>query len=711
MWRHGESLELLLQCVPAASALPAHAGHSLRAVFSRRRRPAAPQAVTACGWRCSRGCLGGRAPPSCSTSLGTTRQGCCCRRATMPCPRCSWASESVGCCAAPAAGTSRPAALLALPAGARHRPAPACACSALSCCACCACCACGRGVDVMDLLVTLTTKQGVALLNSTQARGRRRPRRLPAARSLHLQPAWRTSCRDRAPLHAPLLCTYPKLPSQPTTTTTLQDYSFLETPELPVDTNSTIIPRRALPNTRIPAYLGDNLVWGAPPPRPGNATAEGGAGNASAAAAVPGLPAGITCEATKDGQGQNCGWVEAWDSCAVLAWPPAFPTVVPRPCLPSLPSPHALRSPPACPTLIRRLMAVYCCTGEEGVTPYIPGEWPPPAAPSPAAEVSIDAVHQLSPGTEGRRIGVRALGVPLPLPPMRWHRLPITWGAAVCRPPTGGERPTSQPPPAIAPPPAANASTQGEQQPPPESSSKKSSSTGIVAGAVAGAAVLAIAALAGFLLLRRKRRRRQRVDRAGGKGAALAESSTPRSSGSNGGRHAPFAEVPLGSAYQQQQGQLMEVLVPGTRQAHAQCTPPSCPPAPLTTPSRAPARSYFKISERGSTVGDGGVGGVSSLSSPPATSCWSIHRSWAPQACPSRGRRRHRALLGHRVGMHGCVGGWEGGVGGTAGGRAQRCCAAAGCHPCDAPSNLRRLRPLPQASLPTCPPRSRQAWG
>ena len=55
-----------------------------------------------------------------------------------------------------------------------------------------------------------------------------------------------------------------------------QDYSYLETPELPIETNTSIIPRRALPDPRITAYLRGRLVWGIlptalaslPPPAP-----------------------------------------------------------------------------------------------------------------------------------------------------------------------------------------------------------------------------------------------------------------------------------------------------------------------------------------------------------------------------------------------------------------------------------------------------------
>ena len=73
--------------------------------------------------------------------------------------------------------------------------------------------------------------------------------------------------------------------------------------------NSTIIPRRALPNPRIPAFLNGTLVWGslpAPPERTPSSEAPaaevvgvGGGGS--------GLPAGVSCESVRDGQGQNCG--------------------------------------------------------------------------------------------------------------------------------------------------------------------------------------------------------------------------------------------------------------------------------------------------------------------------------------------------------------------------------------------------------------------
>ena len=128
-----------------------------------------------------------------------------------------------------------------------------------------------------------------------------------------------TACHP-ACLPALSLIAHPGCFACPLASPILQDYSFLETPELPVDSNSTIIPRRALPNPRIPAFLNGTLVWGtlpAPPAAPsggegGRAWAPAAEGAAMAAAALQmdmavRLPAGIFCEATKDGTGQNCG--------------------------------------------------------------------------------------------------------------------------------------------------------------------------------------------------------------------------------------------------------------------------------------------------------------------------------------------------------------------------------------------------------------------
>ena len=75
-----------------------------------------------------------------------------------------------------------------------------------------------------------------------------------------------------------------------------QDYSYMPTPELPLESNSTLIPRRALPNPRIPAYVGGALAWGAPPAR---ATGSGRVGLMAT------LPNGVVCKEAADGR-MNC---------------------------------------------------------------------------------------------------------------------------------------------------------------------------------------------------------------------------------------------------------------------------------------------------------------------------------------------------------------------------------------------------------------------
>lgn len=89
-----------------------------------------------------------------------------------------------------------------------------------------------------------------------------------------------------------------------------QDYSFLETPELEVPPNSTIIPRRALPNPHIPAFLNNTLVWGELPTPPAGGPASEAPGAEVPGAetgSTPGLPAGITCDSVQSGTGLNCG--------------------------------------------------------------------------------------------------------------------------------------------------------------------------------------------------------------------------------------------------------------------------------------------------------------------------------------------------------------------------------------------------------------------
>lgn len=163
----------------------------------------------------------------------------------------------------------------------------------------------GSGVDVQDVLLTVTTKAGVAELNSTQ------------------------------------------------------DYSFLDTPVLtqPLnDTNTTtaaIVPRMALANTKIPAYLQGSLVWGVLP-----------TAGSEAPATEPGmpeqgsLPEGILCESVRNGTQQSC-----------------------------------------------TLQAMYCCTSPDpsapGVSPTIPAQWPPqllvPA--SPGVEGGASGPAQESPSS------------------------------------------------------------------------------------------------------------------------------------------------------------------------------------------------------------------------------------------------------------------------------------------------------------------------
>jgi len=73
---------------------------------------------------------------------------------------------------------------------------------------------------------------------------------------------------------------------------------------LAAPSNAAIIPRAALANPHIPAYINNSLVWGVPP---AEASAAAAAPEAEAANA-PGLPAGFTCQSVgQDGQGQNCG--------------------------------------------------------------------------------------------------------------------------------------------------------------------------------------------------------------------------------------------------------------------------------------------------------------------------------------------------------------------------------------------------------------------
>lgn len=72
------------------------------------------------------------------------------------------------------------------------------------------------------------------------------------------------------------------------------------TPELPLESNSTLLPRRALPNPRIPAYVRGALAWGTPPTDPPACAA--GTGRVRQTTT---LPNGAVCKEAADGR-MNC---------------------------------------------------------------------------------------------------------------------------------------------------------------------------------------------------------------------------------------------------------------------------------------------------------------------------------------------------------------------------------------------------------------------
>ena len=477
----------------------------------------------------------------------------------------------------------------------------------------------------MDLLVTLTTRQGVAQLNSTQAsdapaaHAERASSRAAgcrrAAGCLRLAAA-RCACAVLpAPAHVCLL--HPPPP---------QDYSFLETPELPVETNSTIIPRRALPNPRIPATLNGTLVWGAPPPAvplAGNATAlvNGVAGNLTSAAAAnasaagasngtaapPGLPAGITCEPTSNGQGQNCGCVGLPQRCgggAALLLPPLLLPLLPpwaplcpqrwaevwpshwsvhrRPAHPPSNRPPTHPPPVPCP-----VAAWWRSTAAAAPNPWIHSSQrarrrcrPPP---SPTASRPWRQVGGLAGGVvRGGQVGCAAwlgpdssaaacaglLAIPSVLDITSLARALLYPGPALA----AGE-PGAEGPPLIAPPGGPTPANVSSQEQPP--SGGGGGGGGMVAGIAGGvAAALALAAAAAFILLRRRRARRQAADsKARASQAALAAAADHSEAGYNGKGGTPRSSdggpggVPLGSAYKGGGGPLVEVVVPGRPRA------------------------------------------------------------------------------------------------------------------------------------------------
>lgn len=154
----------------------------------------------------------------------------------------------------------------------------------------------GAGIDVMDILLTITTKAGVALLNSTQ------------------------------------------------------DYSFLDTPVFDEPNgqinataststaSGTIVPRKAQANVKIPAYISGQLAWGRlpvsvwslslPPGTEslGRSSFGGGMGVATNGGAPVQLPEGVACEAIRGGAQQSCS-LQAMYCCT--SPDPSMPSVTP----------------------------------------------------------------------------------------------------------------------------------------------------------------------------------------------------------------------------------------------------------------------------------------------------------------------------------------------------------------------------------------------
>jgi hypothetical protein len=152
------------------------------------------------------------------------------------------------------------------------------------------------------------------------------------------------------------------------------DYSFLDTPRpegaLDPGAGATIVPRRALPNPRMPAYLGGRLAWGAPPSPSG---VDAAASNGATPGGPAGLPGGVSCESVRGGTTQSCSSV-----------------------------------------------AVYCCASPDpaqpAVAPDIPQQWPPPPLPGAAAEPPAGEAR----AADGAAPSAEAVVFPaLPLPPPR----------------------------------------------------------------------------------------------------------------------------------------------------------------------------------------------------------------------------------------------------------------------------------------------------
>lgn len=144
----------------------------------------------------------------------------------------------------------------------------------------------GKGLDVLDLLLTITTKAGVTLLNASQ------------------------------------------------------DYSFLDTPtpDEPLDASASVVPRRALPNPKLTADLRGRLVWGVSPNAAGAASDSSVAGAGGLQGGAP-QPEGVSCEAVRGGAHQSCSLVAVY---CCTAPDPAQPSVQPLPPKQWPPAPLAL---------------------------------------------------------------------------------------------------------------------------------------------------------------------------------------------------------------------------------------------------------------------------------------------------------------------------------------------------------------------------------
>jgi hypothetical protein len=171
------------------------------------------------------------------------------------------------------------------------------------------------------------------------------------------------------------------------------DYSFLDTPvaEGAAVGPGGVVPRRALPNERMPAYLKGALAWGALP-APGGAAgapaAEGGAAGGDVLPAAAGaLPSGVACETARSGGAQACS-----------------------------------------------LVAVYCCASPDPAAPpmatTVPAVWPPrSAAVAPGADPGAEPLQPPRPP-------------PAPLP----SELTGSPAPPVVAPPTQEQQPQAQPP-------------------------------------------------------------------------------------------------------------------------------------------------------------------------------------------------------------------------------------------------------------------------